>query len=135
MVFHTSPDGLSARALYCAINNRLGVMKNRNYAGSFEKWEDVIANFGGECPKKEPRFVFGQYETPSYEGYATVITSPDGKSFDVTEGSHCSCYGLEGQWEPTKHNVSEIRKMMGATVGFYQMNHAAIAEWLAHIRR
>jgi hypothetical protein len=109
-------------------------MKNKHYEGCFDKWDEVVSNFGGTCPAREPRFVFAAYEQPSYEGYATVITSTNGKSFEVTEGSHCSCYGLEGQWEPTKHTAAELKKMLGANEGFYQMNRAALTEWLAHVK-
>lgn len=43
--------------------------------------------------------LLASYGTPSYEGYAFVLFEKDGKLFEVN-GSHCSCYGLEGQWEP-----------------------------------
>ena len=43
------------------------------------------------------------YDTPCYEGYAFVLYEKDGELFEVN-GSHCSCYGLEGQWEPSKTN-------------------------------
>lgn len=47
----------------------------------------------------EEEILYAGYETPSYEGYALVIYERDGKLYEVT-GSHCSCYGLEGQWTP-----------------------------------
>ena len=47
-------------------------MKNRNYVGEFSAWADVNASFGGKCPEQEPRYVFAEYEMPSYEGYSTA---------------------------------------------------------------
>lgn len=110
-------------------------MKNREYRRKFQSWQHVVDNYGGNCPAKEPRFVFGEYETPSYEGYSTVITSDDGKQFTVVEGSHCSCYGLEGQWRPTHHAKDEIEKMLDATWGFFKDNRDDLQKWLKHVAR
>jgi hypothetical protein len=109
-------------------------VKNRTYVGEFAKWDDVVGDYGGNCPADEPRYVFAEYQTPSYEGYSTVITSKDGRKFQVVEGSHCSCYGLEGQWEPTDHTVTELRKMTEATYGFFHDSKTELEKWLAHVR-
>jgi hypothetical protein len=107
-------------------------MKNREYRGEFSCWDDVTV-FGGTCPKTQPRFVFAEYQTPSYEGYSTVIISDDGRNFSVVEGSHCSCYGLENQWSPTEHDRTEINKMMEASYGFFHDHRADLVKWLKHI--
>ena len=39
------------------------------------------------------------YTYEDYSGDAFVLFEKDGKLFEVN-GGHCSCYGLEGQWEP-----------------------------------
>ena len=39
------------------------------------------------------------YTFEDYSGDAFVLFEKDGKLFEVN-GGHCSCYGLEGQWEP-----------------------------------
>lgn len=39
------------------------------------------------------------YTYEHYSGDAYVLFERDGKLFEV-EGSHCSCFGLEGQWKP-----------------------------------
>ena len=51
--------------------------------------------------------LLASYGTPSYEGYAFVLFERDGKLYEVN-GSHCSCYGLEGQWEPEETNVEAL---------------------------
>lgn len=59
----------------------------------------------------DAEIVIASYTTPSYEGYATVVYERDGKLWEVN-GSHCSCYGLEGQWgaEETTREALGMRK-------------------------
>lgn len=109
-------------------------MKNRTYFGEFQGWDDVCGGYSGKCPQIEPRYVFAEYQTPSYDGYSTVIASDDARKFSVVEGCHCSCYGLEGQWEPTEHTVTELRKMMGAGCGFFHDHKDDLEKWLSHVR-
>jgi hypothetical protein len=110
-------------------------MQNRTYLGDFSDWSEVREQFGGECPEQEPRFVFASYECEGYDGSATVIVSETGIKFSVVEGGHCSCHGLEGQWEPTRHGVRDLRKMMEATYGFWRDQKDDVTKWLHHIRR
>ena len=39
------------------------------------------------------------YSYADYEGQAYVLFRKEGQLFEV-HGGHCSCYGLEGQWDP-----------------------------------
>lgn len=55
--------------------------------------------------------LLASYGTPSYEGYAFVLFERDGKLYEVN-GSHCSCYGLEGQWEPEETTIEALRHRM-----------------------
>ena len=41
--------------------------------------------------------LFASYGVDNYSGDAWVLFEEDGKLYEVN-GSHCSCYGLEGQW-------------------------------------
>lgn len=100
------------------------------YRDDFSDWSDVVGNFGGNCPREEPRFVFAEHEPGDYSGFADVITSDDGVKFNLVEGSYCSCYGLEGQWEPTEHTEPEIRKMMEAESGFFRRNRDDLSNWI-----
>ena len=43
--------------------------------------------------------LLASYTYENYTGDAFVLFERDGKLFEVN-GSHCSCYGLEDQWEP-----------------------------------
>ena len=86
------------------------------YFGSFDNRDSIIAEFfRGEdydyekheykriqVPEDFPtdeEILLADYDTPPYEGYARVLFLRGGKLFEVC-GSHCSCYGLEGQWAP-----------------------------------
>ncbi|GAB3763664.1 hypothetical protein GCM10028796_17570 [Ramlibacter monticola] len=57
---------------------------------------------------KGAEILLASYGTPSYEGYAFVLFRRDGKLYEVN-GSHCSCYGLEGQWEPEETTIEALR--------------------------
>jgi hypothetical protein len=43
--------------------------------------------------------LLASYSYEDYQGDAFVLFERDGKLFEVN-GNHCSCYGLEDQWEP-----------------------------------
>lgn len=66
-----------------------------------------------------------EYEQVDYGGDALCVYELDGKLYEV-EGSHCSCNGLEGQWEPAEttaeallmrpHLPAELRAKLEAMV-------------------
>jgi hypothetical protein len=80
-------------------------MQNKNYFG-FADWPDVIWQFSApQAEAAEPEMVYAVYSTPPYEGAADVIYRRGDKWFHVN-GGHCSCYGLEDQWEPEEIDPS-----------------------------
>jgi hypothetical protein len=48
------------------------------------------------------------YSYENYSGDAFVLFRRDGKLYEVN-GGHCSCYGLEGQWEPEETTAEALR--------------------------
>ena len=44
-------------------------------------------------------FLVADYSYENYSGEAYCLFIEDGKIYEVSAG-HCSCYGLEGQFEP-----------------------------------
>jgi len=46
-----------------------------------------------------------------WEGYAFVLFERNGQLYEVN-GSHCSCYGLEGQWSPEETSVEALQHRM-----------------------
>jgi hypothetical protein len=60
-------------------------------------------------PVEDAEFLFAAYTYEDYSGSAFVLFRKDGKLFEVN-GSHCSCYGLEGQWEPEETSKEALLK-------------------------
>lgn len=48
------------------------------------------------------------YSNEDYSGSAFVLYEKDGRIYEVN-GSHCSCYGLEGQWNPSLVSIKELK--------------------------
>jgi len=97
-------------------------MSDKKYFGGFNNLEDIAREFADEpynrkrkIPENLPteeQIIFAAYEGGSYEGAAIVVYEKDGKLWEVN-GSHCSCYGLEGQWAPeeTTREALAMRKL------------------------
>lgn len=51
--------------------------------------------------------LLASYTDADYNGDAFVLFTRNGKLYEVN-GSHCSCYGLEGQWEPEETTVEAL---------------------------
>ena len=68
---------------------------------AIEKWKPI-------------NILFASYGLDNYSGDAFVLFERDGQLFEVN-GSHCSCYGLEGQWSPedTTLEALEFRLLKG----------------------
>lgn len=55
--------------------------------------------------------LFASYGNANYSGDAWVLYEENGNLYEVN-GSHCSCYGLEGQWEPEKVVLEELENRL-----------------------
>jgi predicted nucleic acid-binding Zn finger protein len=111
-------------------------MEKRVYKEGWSEWNDLRRNFSQtygelakEIPEKEPSKVFAVYDDGGYEGSALVIYV-EKRKFYIVEASHCSCYGLEGQWEPTVHEKVELKKMLTASYGLFHRYSKEISEWM-----
>lgn len=120
------------------------------YLGLFDSRDDVANQFEvgdrrtykiGEAQPPIPedfptdeQMIAAVYEYEDYNGDAFVLFERDGKIFEV-HGSHCSCMGLEGQWEPEETTVAALRHRI--TEGKYGIvNHKAVRELIrAYIDR
>lgn len=70
----------------------------------------VLADFEADSTSLDAcTLLIGSYSYESYEGSAFVLFEKDGKLFEVN-GGHCSCYGLEGQWDPEETTIASLRK-------------------------
>jgi hypothetical protein len=78
------------------------------YQGDFENWQSVQDNFCTDFA--EPyNLIVASYDQPEYEGYAHVLWQNADGTFGFVCASHCSCYGLEDQWEPETYTPEQMR--------------------------
>ena len=78
------------------------------FVGIFDGWDDVASQYRISKDFPEPKHIYAEYEYENWQGYSTVVFTDDWETFGVVTGSHCSCYGLEGQWDPSYHSRKEI---------------------------
>ncbi len=80
----------------------------------FDNWEEgrkeeLAKDFRIQVGEiQDCEILFASYTGAWIEGFAFVLFKKDGKLFEVN-ASHCSCHGLEGQWEPEETMVSALR--------------------------
>jgi hypothetical protein len=61
--------------------------------------------------------LLASYGYANYSGDAFVLFEEGGKLYEVS-GSHCSCYGLEGQWHPEEVMLEELEhRLLNGTFG------------------
>lgn len=61
--------------------------------------------------------LLASYTDENYSGDAFVLFRRDGKLYEVN-GSHCSCFGLENQWEPEETDaVALFHRLDNGTLG------------------
>ena len=68
------------------------------YEGDFSCREDVEREYQVGLDKNV-RIVYAGYWYADYNGDSVVLFKQNRKLYEV-RGGHCSCYGLEGQWDP-----------------------------------
>ena len=66
---------------------------------------------------KDVNILFASYSTDNYSGDAWVLFQQDGILYEIN-GGHCSCYGLEGQWNPEQVTLDELKhRLLKGTFG------------------
>ena len=71
--------------------------------------QDVLRDFRAPSGAlKNCRVFVACYRDTDYSGSAYVLYA-SGKTLYEVHGSHCSCYGLEGQWEPEDTTIDSLR--------------------------
>ncbi len=76
--------------------------------------------------------IYANYDNEGYEGRAFVAFRNGDKYFTVN-ASHCSCYGLEGQWNENIVEYSSKEEFINnmrhyATKSYYGSDHAHVLE-------
>lgn len=100
------------------------------FLNDWQNKTDVLTDFAGDPyiwdkekelkfreEKKDINILFASYHYMNYEGDAWVLFEKDGVLYEVN-GGHCSCYGLEGQWEPDEVSLNELEhRLLNGTWG------------------
>jgi len=77
----------------------------------------------------EDEIVWASYDGGSYDGSATVIYKRYGDNLFEVHGSHCSCYGLEGQWDPSAVLVQQLQARPLSAGGYDEIEQVAVDAW------
>lgn len=108
----------------------------KRYFQEFSDIESVRSNFGiDDTMVSDREILFAYYGYESYCGSATVLFKRNGKLYEVA-GSHCSCRGLEGQWNPSEVTWDQLamrRNFLGS--GYDDNRGEAETQLLKLIRR
>lgn len=76
------------------------------YQDLFSDWASVQHEYRTDHPEPD-EVIVAYYSYEDYSGYSVVIYRDQGRYCLVT-GSHCSCYGLEDQFEPEEYETGEL---------------------------
>jgi hypothetical protein len=96
------------------------------YFNGLETKQDIANNFSIDVESLENcNIVFAAYTYEDYSGSALVLYEEDGKLYEVN-GSHCSCYGLEGQWSPEETTLEALRMRDHENLYGFQGNLASL---------
>lgn len=75
-------------------------------------WEEKKVSMDKAIKRFENKnILFASYGQDNYQGDAWVLFEENGKLFEVN-GSHCSCFGLEGQWEEEEVVLAELENRL-----------------------
>lgn len=84
-----------------------------------EKKADMKAALESDKWKEIDEVLLASYTYEDYSGEAFVLFRKGDKLYEVN-GGHCSCYGLEGQWEPEETSVEALRhRIEKGDLGYY----------------
>lgn len=74
-------------------------------------WSRVQREFNTDYPEPE-NLLRADYEYGNYEGEAHIIWRETNGDISYVRGGHCSCYGLEDQWEVETFPEETVRGMI-----------------------
>lgn len=96
------------------------------YLEGFESVQDVFGQF--DVRETEGiEILVAVYEQGDYDGSAYVFFRKEGKLYEVT-GGHCSCNGLEGQWEPEETDAAALLHRMKEGTYFNRYSSQVVQE-------
>lgn len=95
--------------------------------------KDVASDFSIDVKALDGLMILmAYYGQGDYEGQAFVLFKRDDQLWEVN-GSHCSCMGLEGQWEPEETTVAALQHRLEQGSCFYYSDGPDVAKRLGQI--
>lgn len=76
------------------------------YLDDFETWKDIQQQFCTTYEKPDEVYI-AQYRYEDYSGHSEIYFRNNGKYY-YNQASHCSCYGLENQFDPEEFDTIEL---------------------------
>lgn len=73
----------------------------------YSRYDDPTYVWVPEHAPTDADILLAWYSYEDYDGSAYVLYQQNGELFEV-HGGHCSCYGLEGQWQPDQVSREQI---------------------------
>lgn len=89
------------------LENMLQEFEHGKWLGDGRYAKDDVFIAAPDAPTDD-EIVIACYNQQSYDGDAFVLYRRDGRLYEVN-GSHCSCYGLEGQWKPEETTAAALK--------------------------
>lgn len=91
------------------------------YLGNWDGLDDVLRDFAvDKSVVKGYRVIVAGYSYEDYSGSAFVLLKKGHKYYEV-HGSHCSCYGLEGQFDIEESSKASLKHRVdqGGSYGMF----------------
>jgi hypothetical protein len=97
-------------------------MKNKYYLYDWENStkDEILDEFEFEGDRSEIEILFASYTYEDYLGEAFLIVKKENKLYEVN-AEHCSCYGLEEQFELEETSIEQLEFYLeeGNKFGYY----------------
>jgi len=76
----------------------------------FSDKADIASSYQFDVEElNDTEILIAKYECGNYEGSSFVLIRRNGLLYEVN-ASHCSCYGLEGQWSEEETSLEALKK-------------------------
>lgn len=72
--------------------------------------------------------LYAAYESGCCDGQSLVLFKQDDKLY-IVDAAHCSCYGLEGQWDPVETNEKALKMEIDAKSRYRYENFQSFIEF------
>lgn len=72
-----------------------------------DKYQKTLTDKTSEIFGTVPNILFAVYDKQSFSGHAFILYEHNGVLYEVN-ASHCSCRGLENQWDPEETTLDAI---------------------------